>query len=102
MILSTLADGVPFFANESLSEPPWISILWQSISFRPCRSNKAFADVATGLDVGPEFIDPEVGWSVIGAYQLAWIRYQLGDETVLPVLDGTVPLHPTAALTPFP
>ncbi|MCB9675888.1 MAG: hypothetical protein H6737_12270 [Alphaproteobacteria bacterium] len=49
-----------------------------------------FSDFASALDSGPEYIDPEVGWPIIGAYWLAWIRAHHGDDTVAPVLDGTL------------
>ncbi len=58
-----------------------------------------FSDAASGLDSGPEYIDPEVGWPAIGAYWIAWIRAHHGDSTVQPVLDGTLVFGPTTEVT---
>lgn len=62
--------------------------------------HNAFADAAPGLDNGPQYIDAELGWSILGAYQLAWIRNQLGDATTQPVLDGTLVFGDTTEVEP--
>lgn len=61
--------------------------------------HNAFSDVAAGLDAGPQFIDAEEGWRIMGAYLLAWSRQARGDAAMAPVFDGTLVFGDTTELS---
>ncbi|MEZ4315950.1 MAG: hypothetical protein R3F61_00530 [Myxococcota bacterium] len=89
-----------------LDNPPLDDETWSALDHPgnlrvnlPDGGHNVFSDVASGLDTGPEYIDPEIAWPAIGAYWIAWIRAQHGDDTVAPVLDGTLVFGPTTEVS---
>lgn len=88
-----------------LDNPPLADAHWAQLA-RPGNlhieitdaGHNAFSDFADGLDNGPEYIEPELAWSVIGAYVFGFVRSIHGDAAVDPILDGSLILGPTTAI----
>ena len=62
--------------------------------------HQTFTDYSGILESMDGLIDADVGFRIIDAYALAWLRWGvLGDDSVLPVLDGTLEIDAAAVLS---